>query len=314
MNKLLKVTLLYLFLASSISMPAFCNQKDPVDLDSKIQSVGYKKIDKRSAKSEIYRLFRAHSRYTNAHQLEDLKNLYSDSYKNSDGFDKQVYFDMVKKTWNLYPDVRYYTFINDSYINDNYAVVQTKEYAIGKTPGVSENIKGQGLVQSESSSLYYLEKIGSDWKITSNSIIYEKTTLKYGDARWLDMTLEAPALIQPGQEYTATLKIDTPSNVYVLASLTAEPIVYPQAQPKEVFRTVKKDGVLERIFRANKDNLNEYSVASIGITKASITNPSSININITGMAFIMTRVNTTNGSISKIAKVCEAQNETNVKN
>lgn len=314
MKQFLKISLVCTFMASASYLPAFCNQNENPDINTKIQSIGYKKVCKKSPKSEIYHLLSNHTKYTNAHNLDKLQDLYSDNYLNSDNFDKPTYFEMIKKTWNLYPEVKYLTFINDYNINDEYAVVQVKEYAIGKTQGIFENMKGPGLVQSESSSLYYLQKIGNDWKITSNSIIYEKTTLKYGDARWLNMTLDAPTLIKAGQTYTSTLKIDTPSNVFVLASITNEPIIYPQAQAKEVFRTVKKDGVLERIFTANKDNFNEYSVASIGITKASISNPASININITGMAFIMTRVNTSTECTNKIAKISEAKKETDAKN
>ena len=51
------------------------------------------------------------------------------------------------------------------------------------------------------------------------------------------------------------------------------------------------DNILERIFTSNTDNVNEYAVASIGITRAENYTDNQIRIYMGGLAFIMTRIN-----------------------
>ena len=51
-----------------------------------------------------------------------------------------------------------------------------------------------------------------------------------------------------------------------------------------------EDNILERIFTSNNDNVNEYIVASIGLTKTSLT-PSSLNLSLMGFGYTIRRVN-----------------------
>jgi hypothetical protein len=60
---------------------------------------------------------------------------------------------------------------------------------------------------------------------------------------------------------------------------------------EEVFRKLPDDGALERVFKSNDKNINEYAVASFGITKARIINQSELKILVTGLGFAMSRVN-----------------------
>ena len=48
--------------------------------------------------------------------------------------------------------------------------------------------------------------------------------------------------------------------------------------------------ILERIFRANTDNVNEYIIASIGLTKADIQDMN-IKLSLTGFGYTIKRVN-----------------------
>ena len=51
------------------------------------------------------------------------------------------------------------------------------------------------------------------------------------------------------------------------------------------------DNILERVFLSNKNNVNEYTVASVGITKAEPYTNDKIRVYMGGLAFIMTRIN-----------------------
>ena len=75
----------------------------------------------------------------------------------------------------------------------------------------------------------------------------------------------------------------------MVGSIVNEPIVYPQVQTKDVFRAIKSE-TLSRVLKANKDGNNEYATISIAITRAKVEPPSFV-IDMTGMAFIMKRVN-----------------------
>lgn len=239
---------------------------------------------------EVRKILYSHLKYSNSYKLEELQSLYADNYMNADGFNKTIYFDLIKKTWESYPDIKYRIEIKDIDIDGNLAVAQVNEYAVATTNTKSTMITEKGLLQSSSSSVYYLEKLNNEWKITSDHILFEKTYLRYGSAQFSQIDLSAPSQISANTQYTATLKITPPKNALVIASIGKESISYPQVVAEEVFRKLPESGTLERVFKSNDKNINEYAVASFGITKAELKN-TDIKIYITGLGFVMTRVN-----------------------
>lgn len=232
-----------------------------------------------------------HSRYANLYNLNSLKDLYAENYVNADGLNKNIYFDLIKKTWASYPDVKYKIDIKSIDINSNTASVIVSESASATTNTKSGVVNEKGLLLSYSTSIYYFEKINNQWLITSDNILSEKTYLLYGSAKKIKVDLDAPMQVQGGSSYTATLKLDVPKDSLVIASIGKENITYPQTTAEEVFRKVPEDGILERVFTANEKNMNEYAVASYGVTKAEIKNGVDIKIYVTGLGFVMTRVN-----------------------
>ena len=315
MNKFFKLALSALTLSVIISTPMYANENCTLDEDTldKISKIGFNKIFSQDPKLEIAEFFNKHTKYSTEHKLEKLDGLYSEGYINSDGFDKQTYLGMIKKTWDLYPVINYATTIKDITIDGSYAVVQVKETAIGETKDEFENIKEKGLIESNSYVFYFLQKQSKDWQITSSMVVSETTALKYGDAKNLNLSISSPSQVKEGEEYTALVSLDMPKQAFILASISNEPIVYPQKQPQEVFRNIKRDGVLERVFKANKKGYNEYAIASVGITKASVNDTKNININITGMAFLMSRVNVLKVKDSVSPDTKEATNTLNGK-
>ncbi len=229
--------------------------------------------------------------YTNKYDLEGLKSLYSPNFVNSDGFTRDVYFKLIEETWKAYPDIVYYTDIKNIEFSENYASVLVEEAAVATSQENIGDFIAIGELYSTSKCIYYLEKQGTKWLISSEKILEETSSLKYGDARYVNMELSAPNQTGAGKYYTATLKVDTPKDAVIVASINKEDIIYPQDKTEEAFRKVPDNNILERFFLSNSKNVNEYAVASVGITRAENYSPDKVRVYMGGLAFIMTRVN-----------------------
>lgn len=230
--------------------------------------------------------------YTNKYDLDGLSSLYAKDFTNSDGFNKEVYFKLIKETWETYPDIIYKTHINNIEFSDNYATVVVDETAIATSKETVGELSVIGELYSTSKCVYFLEKQGTKWVISSEKILDETSTLKYGNARYSKIELSAPKQIGANQDYTATLKVAAPKDSAVIASISKENIVYPQTKAEDAFRRLTGDNILERVFHSNSENVNEYTVASVGITRAEPTyTPDEVRVYMGGLAFIMTRVN-----------------------
>lgn len=245
----------------------------------------------RATYNDIKKVIDQQSVYTNKYDLKGLASLYANNFVNSDGFNKDVYFKLIEETWKTYPDITYKTEIKNIEFSDNYATVFTNEVAIATSQEEIGDLTAIGELYSTSQCVYYLEKQGAKWLINSEKIIEETSTLKYGDARYINIELNAPKQIGANKDYTTTLKVDAPKDSVVIASINKENIVYPQTKSDDAFRKMPDDNILERVFLSNKDNVNEYAVASIGITRAENYTDNQIRVYMGGLAFIMTRIN-----------------------
>lgn len=245
----------------------------------------------RATYNDIKKVIDQQSVYTNKYDLKGLATLYANNFVNSDGFNKDVYFKLIEETWKTYPDITYKTEIKNIEFSDNYATVFTNEVAIATSQEEIGDLTAIGELYSTSQCVYYLEKQGAKWLINSEKIIEETSTLKYGDARYINIELNAPKQIGANKNYTTTLKLDAPKDSVVIASINKENIVYPQTKSDDAFRKMPDDNILERVFLSNKDNVNEYAVASIGITRAENYTDNQIRVYMGGLAFIMTRIN-----------------------
>lgn len=245
----------------------------------------------KSTYNDIKKVIDQQSVFTNKYDLKGLSSLYANDFVNSDGFNKDVYFKLIEETWKTYPDITYKTEIKNIEFSDNYATVFTNEIAVATSKEEIGDLTAIGELYSTSQCVYYLEKQGAKWLINSEKIIEETSTLKYGDARYINIELNAPKQIGANKDYTTTLKVDAPKDSVVIASINKENIVYPQTKSDDAFRKIPDDNILERVFLSNKDNVNEYAVASIGITRAENYTDNQIRIYMGGLAFIMTRIN-----------------------
>lgn len=245
----------------------------------------------KSAYNDVKHVIDQQTVYTNKYDLDGLSSLYAKEFVNSDGFNKEVYFKLIKETWETYPDISYKTQINKIEVGENYATVYVNEVAVATSKETVEDLTVIGELYSTSKCVYYLEKQGSKWLISSEKVLDETSTLKYGDARYADIDLNVPKQIGAGKEYTASLNVVTPIDSVIIASISKENIVYPQTKSEDAFRKLTDNSVLERVFTSNKNNVNEYAVASVGITRAESVSDTQARIYMGGLAFIMTRIN-----------------------
>lgn len=240
---------------------------------------------------DIKALFDLQTEYTNKYDIKKLASLYADNYVDNDGYTKKVYFKLIQDTWDTYPDITYKTEIKNIKVNGDYAVVETFETAVATDDEDSEVIAAHGELNSTATCVYYLKRVNEKWLISAEHVVEEQSTLKYGDARFVKMELNAPSLIGAGEEYTAELKVDLPKDQIVIASINKERIVQPVKKDTEVFKRLPEEQILERVFNANTDNINEYAVASVGITKSEKIDDELMKVYMNGLAFIITRVN-----------------------
>ena len=230
-------------------------------------------------------------KYANKLNFDKFIATYDKNYQNGDGYNLEIYSKLVKELWGSYDNIKYGIRIKDiKFENDGSAKVLLIETSHADIPVTK---KMSGTLNSEANSIYYLKKIDGKWKVTSDKIIDEVTSMLYGEATNLNIKLSAPKEVTPGYEYTASLEFIPPKDTFAIASIAKDKVEYPQKQAKEVFRKLPDDNILERLFIANSENANEYVIASIGLTRADIKDMS-IKLSLTGFGYQIIRVNVVN--------------------
>ena len=101
-------------------------------------------------------------------------------------------------------------------------------------------------------------------------------------------------VVPAGEQYSAELKINNlPGTAVVMGSITNSLATYPipeEDDSNDPYR-IFEDTSLERIFFANRDNINEYVAGTFGITRSKPVPNGDIKLYMSGLAFIMTKVN-----------------------
>lgn len=255
-----------------------------------IKSIGFHKRTEITPDIQVRKIFENYQKFSNNKDLESFLSLHDETYRSADGYDKNRLKELAQESWKEYPDVKYTIKVINANVDMDNATIITNEKLSGITSAAVEYVKGNGFIDSESTAIYYLKRFSNEWRITSDFVINEKTSMRYGIARFIPMKLDAPSLITPDTDYTAVLKVNVPRAYAALISLNNEPITFPMVRSKEVFRSIKSDGIQERILRSGDGVTNENAIASIGIAKPSIKDDN-INVNILGIAFLSSRVN-----------------------
>lgn len=252
-------------------------------------------IFKKSDKSEVRSILNKHTKAMSIHDVQKVKSFYDENYKSTDGFDLAELEKMLNKTYSVYSNIKYKVKIKSIEVSENNAIAQISDSSSAIIyPDTHEKLKKEksGKLSGKSTYNVYLKKINNNWKIVKDDILQEETTLKFGIAKNINMDIETPETIKNNQEYNLSLKMEKPKNILALGSISREEIVYPPVDYQEKYRKISENGELERIVRANDNNLDEYAVASIGFTKVSLNDEQTkAKIEILGMAYLMKRIN-----------------------
>ncbi len=235
----------------------------------------------------VKKLLESQVKYANRTNFKKFINTYDENYLNADGFNLEVYSSLIKDIWKTYNNIEYDIDIQKITIEDNKATVELTEKSFAK---INMANLYNGELKSSANSIYFLEKKNGKWKVTSDTVLDEMTSMLYGNAQNLDIKLSAPNNIKANTEYCATLEFTPPEETIAIASIASDIVEYPQKPTEEVFRALPEDNILERLFTSNSKNTNEYIVASIGLTKTSIKDLS-LNLKLTGFGYAIRRVN-----------------------
>lgn len=249
--------------------------------------------------NEIKNVLKCLTEYSNEHNVEKVLTLYDKSYRSFDGFNYETFTKMLKETFEAYDNLTYESDIQGINLYKDKAVVTLVDttHATLSSPKAKKNADensdmSTGYLEGECNYAIYLQKINGCWKIIGDNVISEITSIKYGSAREYPMEFTAPMNAPYDSDYCLTLKMTPKKHTKVVASLGKEEILYPSAEPRDVFRKLPKDGILERVVHSNENGFNEYAIASVGITKMDVAQDLSvIEFQMTGLAFLMQRVN-----------------------
>lgn len=250
-------------------------------------SFAFSFFNNQTEEEALTKFFKKQEYYANKTNLKNYLKTYDKNYKSADGFNLEIYSKLVSDLWSIYRNIEYDIEIKNITVNGSRAQVEIceKSYAEIKTSKVYS-----GELNSIANTVYYLEKQDNKWKIVGDSVLEETTSILYGTAKGLEIKLTVPNNIKANTEYSAILEFDPPVNTLAIASIASDKVEYPQEPAKEIFRALPEDNILERLFTSNNDNANEYIIASIGLTKTSVT-PKDIQLSLTGFGYAMKRVN-----------------------
>ena len=222
-------------------------------------------IEKIKIRKFIYNL----DKYSNQQKLAEIKNLYAKDFQNTDNFEYEEYFKLLQETFDTYSDLRYKIQIKNIEKTNSGYKISIKDSTSGLLKSENQNFK-YGFLNGESEYELFLKEQDGNLKIYKDNVLEEFTSLTYGEANFVKMELITPETIKEGDEYTIGLQVYPWTKSFIIASINNESIVNPPEGKEEVFRKLPKDGLLERIVTANKNNKNEYALASVGFTKASL--------------------------------------------
>ena len=278
-------------LAALLIVPATLTVSDASLISNRTHRAELRKESKQNARL-IKDLFKVHDKFANAHDLKMLDVLYSDNYMNNDGFDKKTYFKSIEQTWETCKDISYTTKILSIDVNGDNASVHVEETASGTIiDNLLDRVPIAGEIHSNSKGIYYLTKINGKWYISGESSLSDESSLLYGDARFMNIELQAPAQVSAGETYSVLLRVDADNDTFIVGSIDHDPVTYPSSTPKSELRALSASKTLERYIKANTDNINEYAVASMAISKVKKLAPENVRMYMAGLACVMKRVN-----------------------
>ena len=123
---------------------------------------------------EIKSLLHSQVKYANKTNFDKFIATYDKNYTNADGFNLDTYSELVKDIWGTYDKIVYGLKIKSIDVKDDVAEVAVEETSSADIP---VSAKMDGILRSESDSVYHLKKENGEWKVTSDEVLKETTTM-----------------------------------------------------------------------------------------------------------------------------------------
>ena len=227
----------------------------------------------------------------NAHDIEKLMSFYSKSFISADGIVRDDYRKLTERLWTNYPNIQIINRKRSFRSQEMYSTVTTVDYYVGETKDINPDFNEKGKINALAQGSMYLKRYGKDWRIESDRINFELTTVTFGRAKkMLDdnyIYFSAPEQVNAGQDYSATLYLAASDDYSVSASIDKELVQYldePEETVDEDYQdlTAKK---LERLFKANDNKYNEL-VSATALFYKGLVDPQ-----LDGILFISKRIN-----------------------
>lgn len=284
--------------AESADVVDLNEKKKTIKEDAKVEPVVQiktketpKSIAENPCKDEIEKFFTTFSELQNKHNINALKKLYSDDFANTDGYNKTQLFALMTRTYSGYPDLKTDYIVKNIVTTKYFATAQVTQKVTATTKDVSKITKDKGTYNATLETIVYLKKYGKDWKIYSEEVLSEVSTLAYGMAKDVAAQINAPQKVLGGKDYSASVVVETPEGYSAIASVNNTQIVEGYNMNGETFRQVPADGgAVERVFKANELNNNEAVVVSVGFTKLTQDMFKKAKMDISGLMILMQRV------------------------
>jgi ketosteroid isomerase-like protein len=243
---------------------------------------------------------------SNRHDVDAVMHHYSPNFTSGDSLSIKEVRSLILDTWKMFPDIHYETQTLEVRMNGDWAAVEsidTAQAAAKVDPAISEKA---GVMKSRSRGMLYLHRTGKTWEIVSDATLYEKATISYGLPETTIIDVETPEQVFAGESYSSKVLVSVPPGNIAFATLSQEPLTYPQHMEKDKFRTLSSDKMdLERIFKANSSNNNEVVTATIGFTEIGQDDQERPTINLKGVMTIVKRVNVIPKSTYKSVSAAE---------
>ena len=231
----------------------------------------------------VQKFFKTQLRYANRMNYDKYIKTYDSTYSNSDGFNLDIYSKLVRDIWKTYDNIKYDIEIENIALSSDKAVVDVVETSYAELGVISAKYTGE--LKSVANTTYCLVRDNKTWKVLSDTVKDETTTMLYGDAKDLKINLTVPKEIKANVDYSAVLEFVPPKDTMAIASIASDIVEYPQKPTEEVFRVLPEDNILERLFTSNDKNANEYIIASIGLINLKQ------NLTPSGFGYCIKRVN-----------------------
>ena len=250
-----------------------------------------KKLLVNPCNDEIEQFFVNFSTLQNKHNVNALKKVYADDFVNSDGYNKTQLFALMTRTYNGYPDLKTEYQVNQIYSTKQFAMANVTQKVTATTKDTSKITKDKGVYKATLETVFYLKKFGKEWKIYSEVVQSEVSTLAYGMAKDVDAVINAPQKVLAGSDYSASVTVLTPDGYSAIASINSTQVVEGYDMNGEAFRQVPTEGgTIERVLKANSLNNNEAIVVSVGFTKLTQDMFKKAKMDISGLMILMKRV------------------------